>query len=138
MIKIGKTILWLVYLGLLGLISCDDFIAEDVSNETIVLLAPADLITTERTDIILWWESLSVNTLYRVQVVSPTFEKSATLTIDTLVQTHQLPLVLTAGQYAWRVRAENATYQGTFSPARSFTVDPPAAIPNDDPVETDG
>lgn len=104
------------------LVSCEDFIAEDVSQETLTINAPADQITTELPELIFWWEALNANTSYRLQIVTPAFENASSLILDTLVSTNQVPIVFTTGQYAWRVRAENANYRGTFSEVRCFTI----------------
>lgn len=129
---------------LLGLLTaCEDFIAEDVSQEVITLNTPAPGVSIERADITFWWEPLEVKTSYRLQVVTPSFEQAASLVLDTLVTTHQLDMTLASGPYTWRVRAENGTYRGAFSEARSFTVihetvDPDPATDEPTPDETDG
>lgn len=111
-------------LGLLAVlvIGCEDFMAEDVSDQMITLRAPADEASSETAQITFWWDALPINTGYRLQVVRPSFEQATSLVLDTLVYTYQVPFSLDSGRYAWRVRAENATYSGAYSPAHRFTI----------------
>lgn len=113
---------WVVSILAALLVGCDDFIAEDVSDKKLVIQAPADQVTVPSPEITFWWDALEVNTAYRLQVVIPSFEQTSLLVLDTLVDTHQIATVLEAGQYAWRVRAENGTYQGAFSVPSEFIV----------------
>ena len=132
--KTKRTLIPALIVGLLaGLaVGCDDFVAEDVSEATVQPLAPADQVSTEQTEITFWWEPLSVNTAYRLQVVSPSFERAASLVVDTLVSDTQFALSLGANDYAWRVRAENGIYQSRFSPVHGFTVTGQVEEPKDD------
>ena len=104
------------------LFGCDDFIAEDVSGYTLVVNSPADQVIVPSSKLTFWWDALEVNTAYRLQVVAPSFERTAFLAVDTLISTHRFTMPLDSGQYAWRVRAENGTYRGGFSKPRHFIV----------------
>jgi hypothetical protein len=129
---------WLT-LGCFSLLlaSCEDFIAEDVSQETIILNAPDDQTITELSELTFWWEPLSIDTNYRLQIVTPSFDRTTSLILDTLVINNQLIFTLNSGQYAWRVRAENATYRGVFSNAHRFTITEVTADPDLVPVTED-
>ena len=136
--KLRRYLFWLAVGCIsLSLTGCEDFIAQDVSQETIILNAPADQTTTELSELTFWWEKLSVNTTYRIQIVTPSFDRTTSLVLDTLITNSQLTFTLEAGQYAWRVRAENATYRGAFSEAHSFTVNNSVLDPDLDPVTED-
>ena len=122
---------------LLGLSGCDDFIAEDISEAQIMLNAPVNGASATQNEVTFWWEPLEVNTSYRLQVVTPSFEEAASLILDTLVTTHQVRTTLESGTYAWRVGAENGTYRSIFSAANAFTVttdEQPATEEEQDPV----
>ena len=125
--KLGKILTcgsrWLVInCFFLWLVGCDDFIAEDVSNEEIVLLAPGDQVEIDRNQLTFWWESLALRTKYRLEIVTPSFENPTSLVMDSLLDTHQLKVELDVGQYAWRVRAENGLYYSIYSDVRSFVI----------------
>ena len=116
------------------LAGCDDFIAQDISEEKILLHAPADQTVTEQTSVTFWWEDLPVSTPYRLQIVVPSFEEPISLVLDSLVTTHQHTLELNPGTYSWRVRAENGNYTSAYSPTRYFVVKSASPSPS---VETD-
>ena len=113
---------WVVSMLAALLVGCDDFIAEDVSDKKLVTRAPVDQVTVPSPEITFWWDALEVNTAYRMQVVVPSFEQTSLLVLDTLINTNQVTTMLEAGQYAWRVRAENGAYQGAFGTPNSFIV----------------
>ena len=107
---------------IVALTGCEDFIAEDVSDQVVTLRAPADQASSEATELTFWWDALEANTGYRVQVVTPSFEQPTSLVLDTLVYKDQLTVALDSGQYAWHVRAEQASYRGVFSAPARFTI----------------
>ena len=125
-------------LGLIAvmLFGCDDFIAEDVSGSTLVIRAPTDQAIVPASKLTFWWDALEVNTAYRLQVVVPSFEQTAYLVVDTLINTHQFTMSLDSGRYAWRVRAENGTYRGGFSEPHHFTVT--GFVDDEESIGTDG
>lgn len=125
--------LWLVVL----LSGCSEIIAPDISQETVIALTPADgalvpaatvpasanELSLPANTITFWWEPLSSETNYQLQVVSPSFEAPAYLVLDTLVADNKLDVQLGSGIYAWRVRADNGAYQTAFSAANQFSIE---------------
>ncbi len=112
-----------LFLWLVGLFSgCSDIIAPDISSETVIAYTPANGIAVPVSTITFWWEPLSNNTSYQLQVVSPSFQAPAYLVLDTIITGNKLSIRLDSGNYAWRIRADNGAYQTAFSVANQFSV----------------
>jgi hypothetical protein len=103
--------------------SCDDIIeVEDISNEQVIILAPTDNSVLAQSDITFSWNTLEEADNYRLQIAEPNFENAIQILIDSLVTTTNLSTVLSAGDYQWRVRAENSEYQSRYS-TQNFSVE---------------
>jgi hypothetical protein len=100
--------------------SCKDIIEEDVSNETIVLISPADsLLSSSLTHQFRWNEAEDAFN-YRFQVASPNFETPNEILADTLVSENSLYWTLYPGTFQWRVRAENAASESQYTTRTLF------------------
>jgi len=106
---ITRYIYCLLFMLLLGA-GCSDFIEEDIENDTLVLIGPADGSTTETQSLTFWWEYLDGATQYRLQIVKPTFDNMVSLELDTLLSENKFLFTLYPGDFEWRVRAENSAY----------------------------
>lgn len=100
--------------------SCADFIEYPLENVKIELQAPADQIIVKDSAVGFWWESHEDARFYRLQVVSPSFDKVDRMLIDSLISSNHLKITLDTGVYQWRVRPENYGSQGGFSASRSL------------------
>lgn len=111
--------------GLLVLLSgsgCKDFIEPSLENRPMELRAPADGTESNKYLVGFWWEPVEDALSYRLQLVSPDFDKPASLVIDTVVEAKtKIELTLEPGKYQWRVRAENGSSQSKYA-AAGFTI----------------
>ncbi|MEO1486502.1 MAG: hypothetical protein AAFU57_12190 [Bacteroidota bacterium] len=128
-----KRILLLV-LCHLALCSCEDILeVQDISNESVVLLAPAEnTVVTDSVVNFVWNEILDVDIdAYRVQIATPSFESAAqivldsTLTLDSTFVGTRVSQKLSNRAYQWRVKAMNSAFETNFT-VNDFTVDVPS------------
>lgn len=112
-----------IFFGLLAFCSflaCEDILeVPDISNEQVVLLAPANESQVPQGTINFSWEKVTEATSYRLQVATPSFEQAAQIVLDTLLTNDSVPLrvstELSTGNFEWRVRAENSDYATPFA-----------------------
>lgn len=105
-----KKYVYLVITLLFVSIGCSDFIEEDIEEDILVLLGPADGVETETQVLTFWWNYLDGASAYRLQIVSPNFENMVSLELDTLITGNSFLDTLYPGNFEWRVRAENSAY----------------------------
>ncbi|PAM93716.1 hypothetical protein B4N84_15685 [Flavobacterium sp. IR1] len=106
--------------------SCEDILEEDISNDTVQTISPSKDTKIESNVVNFKWNSLKGADNYRVQV----YESNEVLVLDSLTAKTSLTLPLEAGNYIWRVRAENYAYQSTYSFPSSFSTNIPDDLTN--------
>ncbi|MBK8562386.1 MAG: hypothetical protein IPN76_03330 [Saprospiraceae bacterium] len=103
---------FLPIVGLLIFSACSDFLEEDITKDTVRLLAPADNIRSTQTTLNFLWEELEGATTYRLQVVSPSFDSIANLVLDEEVtEDTKYEATLPPGNYQWTVIGKNFGYE---------------------------
>lgn len=102
------------------LFGCKEFIEPSIAKREVVQLAPADGSESTQYSQTFWWEPVEDALKYRLQVVSPDFELTQRLILDTLVETNRFFYTLDPGSYQWRVRAENGSSQTPYSKSAFF------------------
>lgn len=95
-------------------ISCDKYIDEDLSEESLVVLSPANNIVTTNANISFWWENLKTADVYCLQVVTPNFQKCESLVLDTNIVGTKFEFDFAPGKYEYRLRASNSFSQTNF------------------------
>lgn len=106
--------------------ACDDFIEEDIDNESISLLAPKNNLTTVKLTHTFWWDWLEGAETYNMQIVEGTFSSAVNFVMDTLVSKNKFDVTLYPGTFQWRVRGENnggVTDYSTFNVVIDSTLD---------------
>jgi hypothetical protein len=107
-------------------LSCDDIFEEDITNDIVQIISPAKDTKIESNVVSFKWNSLKGADKYRIQV----FTTDQVLLLDSLTTKANLTLPLNAGNYLWRVRAENYAYQSTYSFPSSFSTTIPDDLTN--------
>jgi hypothetical protein len=102
--------------------SCKDIIEEDLGKKNVVLLAPADTTKVSTLNITFWWEETEGALGYRLQVVTPSFDRVENLVLDTFVNQTTFAYSFFPGNFQWRLRAENGSSSTPYA-VRSFTID---------------
>jgi hypothetical protein len=110
---------WFCLLTVL-LSACADIIEPDISQEQVVLLSPPDSAVTTRLAPNFFWEEVPGARVYRLQIVSPSFERPAFFHTDTVVSAANFSMTLEPGTFQWRVKAMNNGYETGFSTATFF------------------
>lgn len=103
--------------------ACEAIIeVEDISNEEVVLLAPADNTVIDFTTVHFYWEPIEEDSVhYQIQVATPTFEEAVEIVIDSTILYHEFSAELEENPYEWRVRAINEAYETKYS-TNSFII----------------
>lgn len=94
--------------------SCKEFIEPSIAKRNVVQLAPVNGSESKQYSQTFWWEPVEDALKYRLQVVSPDFDKTVRLILDTLVETNKFNYTLDPGSYEWRIRAENGSSQTAY------------------------
>ena len=105
------------------LASCSEFIEPSISDREVVLRAPVNGAETKDYAQTFWWEAVDDALSYHLQVVTPDFNHTVKLVLDTLVRGNRFNYTLDPGSYEWRIRAENGS-SATAYVAAAFTVYP--------------
>lgn len=87
--------------------ACDDFIEEDIENESVSLLAPRNNLTTIQLTHTFWWDWLEDAEIYNMQIVEGSFSSAINFVLDTTVSKNKFDVTLYPGTFQWRVRGEN-------------------------------
>jgi len=101
--------------------SCEAVFLEDISNDSIILLAPTNNSEITAGNNTFSWQLLDEAEMYQVQIAHPTFQNAHQILLDTVVNSNSLVQNMEVGEYQWRVKAVNSEYETEYSMA-SFTV----------------
>jgi len=112
----------LMTIVLFGMASCNDFIEEDISGNTPVLILPhAGDTISEFSNFI--WKELEGATKYRLEIYSPSFSSPNFIAIDTVLSSTDVFLSLAPNRYQLRLRGLNNGYESLATEAIDFWVD---------------
>lgn len=115
------------FFAIITLLSCEEILMEDdISDATIVLLAPSDNAQFFSTSVTFTWEPVALATEYRLQIAKPSFANATEILLDTEISATTFTQQLNIGQYEWRVKAINSAYETNYI-SRMVTV-----VSNDD------
>ena len=113
-----KAYLSILFLFLL-VVSCSDFLEDDITDDDITLLTPTTgIISTQNAQQFIW-ESLEGASGYEIQIVTPSFDSIISFVAKTdLGNQTQFDTTLLAGMYEWKIigynsgfEVESSTYQ---------------------------
>ncbi len=101
------------------IISCDDIVEENISDDSIVPIAPLNRTEHQVDSIQFRWNSIEGADEYRLQVNN---EATTAIILDTLVVNTIFDYKINPGTYSWRVRAENFAYVSPYSFSNQFVI----------------
>lgn len=108
-------------LCLLLLYGCDDIFEKDITNSITEIITPADGVTIQGPEILIWWNDVVGSDYYELQLVKPNFQSIESLIADTTLTSGKITLSIEAGTYEYRIRACNSAYCTDYS-YRSFII----------------
>ncbi|MBE9585988.1 hypothetical protein IM792_16155 [Mucilaginibacter sp. JRF] len=114
----------LILLLISGLYSCNEFIEPSIEKRQLNLRAPANNYQTNNYTVGFWWDEVEDALTYRLQIVRPSFDSTAALVADTVINRNTFNMTLDPGNYQWQVRAENGSSTTAFTPPRNLIILP--------------
>ncbi len=106
----------------LTFLACEEVIyTDDISDKTVSVLAPKDSSEVLSTEVNFNWEALEGSTSYKIQVATPNFEEASQIVLDSITSNVSFSSSLNPGNYQWRVKGFNNSYETLFS-TQSFMV----------------
>ena len=103
----------ILLIGAITLSNCGDVLEEDLSDQQVILLAPADNVISDNQSQTLWWEELDdIFEGYKIRIVAPSFDSIVNLVEEAEVvqgdgNTYEVNLA--EGTYEWTVVAYNSS-----------------------------
>ena len=88
-------------------IGCKTFFLPEIKNSYVQINSPIDGFNTSSDVVSFWWEELDGAEKYNLQIVSPNFDTIQRLYLDSMIVVNKFDVSLPAGNYQWRIRAEN-------------------------------
>jgi hypothetical protein len=110
------------------LISCDDILEENLTDELVTPVTPTEGSTIINNVVNFSWEPLDGADDYRLQLVNPS--NGSVVVLDSLVTSTSFQYPLDPGSYQWRVRGENFAYQTAYSFPINFSVEASSDLTN--------
>lgn len=108
--------------------NCSEIIeVENISDETVRILAPADTSVLLETTVQFSWNTVDDAEQYKLQIATPDFENTLAIKEDTTLTGTSFSKTLDSGDYQWRIRAENSDYQTAYT-TQSFRVSESDAV----------
>lgn len=108
---------------LLSIYSCEDIIAEDISDKEIATIIPLQNDVLTSSTINFKWEEVEFTDEYRIQIAKPNFTNPTEFTIDSLVSVTNISFALDPSLYQWRIKALNNISETNYSNPIDFEVD---------------
>lgn len=103
--------------------ACEEIVAvEDISQDTVTILAPTSNSILALGSVTFSWSELQDAEQYHLQLAIPTFENASQILLDTTITSTNFLKTLELGAYEWRIRAENSDYQTQYS-TQNFTIE---------------
>lgn len=96
--------------------------AEDISNETVNLLAPANNVTLTEGTVNFSWDNVPNADSYIIQIAQPDFDNTVEIIENESTTSTNFAVNMTANDYEWRIKATNAISETDYT-TQSFTVE---------------
>jgi len=98
------------------LFSCEEIInVENISNDTVEILAPTNNAALADGTISFNWQGLSGADGYELQIATPNFASATQIVLDSIVSANSFTKTLEAASYEWRIRGVNSAYATVYT-----------------------
>ena len=104
-----------ITLILLCALGCEAVFEDDLSNNSVNLLAPLNNTQVKAGDIAFTWEQVEEADSYQLQIAMPSFENANQILLDSITDGNRVIHNLDVGTYQWRVRGTNSAYETPYS-----------------------
>lgn len=109
-----RNIYYIIFLVLFC--NCEQLIeVEDISEETVIILAPTNNTTLTNTTVNFSWQPLAFAETYQLQVAFPDFDSTQVIVEDTILRVTSYIKILEQGSYQWRIKAINFAYETQYT-----------------------
>lgn len=105
----------LIFLTLITLMSCDDFLEKNISDESVILKSPVRGFETTDTIVNFKWDGIEGAKWYEFELITPSFDSVYKYVLDSILEGQELTLILPTDQYAWGVKAANNSFETNFT-----------------------
>ncbi len=100
---------------LFSCLACEVLFVEDISSNSVLLLAPKNNSSLDSGNIKFSWELLNEANQYQVQIATPNFSNAHQILLDSITTKNSLLKSLKRGAYEWRVKAMNSEYETPYN-----------------------
>lgn len=90
--------------------ACSDILVEDISDEVVSIVAPADSVSTYDAEQLLLWDPVEGATEYELIIFTPDLARASSIVLDTVISQTSFRTALIPASYEWCVRAGNGAY----------------------------
>ncbi|WP_299627670.1 hypothetical protein [uncultured Tenacibaculum sp.] len=104
-----KTIIIGIFLTML--LSCEAIFVENISDETVEVLAPKSELTVDAGSITFSWEELEGTDEYHLKIATPNFLNASQIVLDTVIEKRFFSQSLSTGEYEWTIIGKNSEYE---------------------------
>lgn len=105
-----KLFLYMLTIGFFVVTSCEKIIAEDITNETPVLVFPTMNDTVQQNPVYFKWKEMAGASKYRLEIASPSFANMNAFVLDSIIVGTDFLFALDSNEYELRLTATNGAY----------------------------
>lgn len=110
------------FLLTLFLFNCEAIFVEDISEDVIILIAPANNTKIINIESVKFnWQEVKDATGYEIQIAKPNFTNAHQILVDSITTNLSYTSSLNTGDYEWRVRALNSNHKSNYT-TNSFSL----------------
>ncbi|WP_405567982.1 hypothetical protein [Polaribacter sp. Asnod6-C07] len=95
--------------------NCEAIFVEDISSETVILIAPSENSDVISGNIQFNWQEVPEANEYQIQIATPNFDNAVQIILDSTQVKTYLVKDLEIGDYEWRVKAYNSGYSTNYA-----------------------
>ncbi|MGY0407916.1 MAG: hypothetical protein ACWIPJ_06130, partial [Polaribacter sp.] len=99
---------------LVFLCNCEAIFVENISEKTVILLAPVSKSEVASGTIQFNWQEVLDATKYKIQIAKPSFSAASQILLDSLTSSSIISKNLEVGDYEWRVKALNSDFSTNY------------------------
>lgn len=107
----------------MAFVSCRDIFETDLSQETEVLVVPANGTIQTNTNVTFMWDNVEGATEYQIQIATPDFATAQGYVVDSTIENTDAIFELSPGSFEWKVRALNYASATIYTDPWSLTID---------------